>query len=250
MRARVDTPAGELRPGDAAPRPRQPGQRAGGHRRGARVRRAARRDCAPPPPRCDRPIGAASCGACATASRSIDDSYNSSPSALRLGARGDGARDARARGRWRCSARCSSWASTPWRCTGECGRARRRPRACALLVAVGGAAARALARRGGRRRDAGAAVRHHASSADAAADVVAVAARRRSRARQGIARHALRRRGRSHRGGARLMLYYLLPPLASLALSGVPERDALHHVPHRGGQPDGARHQPGARARG
>ena len=26
------------------------------------------------------------------------------------------------------------------------------------------------------------------------------------------------------------------------------ERDALHHVPHRGGQPDGAAHQPGARA--
>ena len=43
-------------------------------------------------------------------------------------------------------------------------------------------------------------------------------------------------------GGVRLMLYHLLPPLHAVALGA--ERDALHHVPHRGREPDGA----GARA--
>jgi phospho-N-acetylmuramoyl-pentapeptide-transferase len=46
------------------------------------------------------------------------------------------------------------------------------------------------------------------------------------------------------------MLYYLLPPLASISYLGFPERHALHHVQDRGGQPDGARDQPGARGRG
>ena len=35
------------------------------------------------------------------------------------------------------------------------------------------------------------------------------------------------------------MLFYLLPQLAELPFLGA-ERDALHHVPHGGGQPDGA----------
>ena len=98
--ARAGRDAGRrLRPRHAAPRARQPGQRAGGHRRRARVRRAARRrsrDTAATLRPADRRGVVRHLRDGITL---IDDSYNSSPSALTARAGGDGARDARRRPR-------------------------------------------------------------------------------------------------------------------------------------------------------
>ena len=186
----------------------------------------------------------------ATASRSIDDSYNSSPAALtraletlaprraRHGRDRGARRDARARRprRWRCTR--SVRARGGRRRRDAAVRRRRRAGArrwpmrpsTAGMPAVGRALFRARARRRRRRR-----------RGDRA---------RRSRARQGLARHRHRRRGRSPRGGARLMLYYLLPPLATPYRSGVAERHAVHHVPDGGGEPDRAGRSAWCSARG
>ena len=85
------------------------------------------------------------------------------------------------------------------------------------------------------------AVLHVGSSADAVDRGAAADSSRRSRARQGLARHRHRRHRRAAEGGVRLMLYHLLYPLHTRA-RGL-QRDAVHHVPHRGGEPDRARHR-------
>ena len=107
----------------AAARPRQPGERAGGDRRRARVRRAARR----------RSPSARPTLAPATHRGEVlalGDGVTRGRRLLQL--EPGGARSARsrcwpatpaARGAWPCSARCSSSATTPRRCTTTCGRA-------------------------------------------------------------------------------------------------------------------------------
>ena len=88
-------------------------------------------------------------------------------------------------------------------------------------------------------------VRHFATSDEAADAAVGAGEGRRPRAREGIARREDGSRRRTAEGGARLMLYHLLYPFHTAALGA--ERDALHHVPHRGGEPVGAGDQPRAR---
>ncbi len=94
MRARVATPAGDAAMDDAAARTRQPVERAGGDRRGARVS-ACRSTTIAAGGRRLRPADRR--GAVAPLRGGItliDDSYNSSPAALAPCARGGGARDA------------------------------------------------------------------------------------------------------------------------------------------------------------
>ena len=138
-------------------------------------------------------------------------------------------RDARARRR--SPTRCTTSAGAPRPRAGvdAAGRRRRRRRRDALADAA-------------RRRPAWppARVHHVRDERRGRRRVVARCVRaRRPRAGEGIARHADRRRGRSAEGGVRLMLYHLLYPLHTTVLGA--ERDALHHVPHRGREPDGAR---------
>ena len=117
-----------------------------------------------------------------------------------------------------------------------------------VLIAVGGEAAGALADAavgGGLARER---VQHVATSGLAADAVAALDPARRCGPREGIARRAHGPGRGPAEGGARLMLYYLLFKSCSRrpAILGA-ERDALHHVPHGGGEPVGARDQPGAR---
>ena len=84
----------------------------------------------------------------------IDDSYNSSPAALAARARRRRPRDAGVDGRWPCSARCSSSASTRWRCTASRGTAAAAAGLRLLFVDWRRAGARAR-RCGGRGRHAG-----------------------------------------------------------------------------------------------
>ena len=177
----------------------------------------------------------------------IDDSYNSSPSALRRALETMSRRPPAARARSRSLGEMLELGDArDARCTRRA--ARRRPRAgLDLLVTVGGAPAQALA-------DAAIGGRHarpqrsctSPSSAEAADVALAARASRRSRAGEGIARHRHGCGRRSAEGGVRLMLYHLLYPLHT-HFAGL-QRDPLHHVPHRGGQSECARHRPVRRA--
>ena len=189
--------------------------------------------------RARRRIAARSCG-CAAASRSSTTpttrARRRSTRALEvLGAatpRGAPGRGARRDARTRRVARRAARRVRPRRGRG---------RASTLLVAVGGAP-RARAGRGRASPPAwppsACATSRRATRRAAAAvaplragDLVLVKGSR------GIAH---RRRGRSRsKAEWRLMLYHLLYPLHTAALGA--ERDALHHVPHGGGEPDGAR---------
>ena len=88
-----------------------------------------------------------------------------------------------------------------------------------------------------------AAVTHFDNSTDGAPRDRRPAHVRRCGAGQGIARHAHRSRRGAPDGGVRLMLYHLLHLVLPAGLRL--QRGALHHVPHGGGEHDGARHQPG-----
>ena len=170
----------------------------------------------------------------------IDDSYNSSPAALMraldtLRAATGSARKVAVLGEM------LELGEHATRLHEECGAAAAAA-GLDLLVAVGGAPARALADAA---RRAPACRRppciHVALERRRGRPRAAAGPSRRSRARQGLARHRHRRRRRAAEGGVRLMLYHLLYPLHT-RVRGL-QRDAVHHVPHRGGEPDGARHR-------
>ena len=176
----------------------------------------------------------------------IDDSYNSSPSAL--AARPRGAR-AHSTGSARKVAVLGEMLELGDH-AGAAARGRAGGAAAAagvdLLVAVGGRARGALAeaarhagmpaRRGGLRRD----DRRRRERRRARAGPP-----RRPRPREGIARHPHRSRGRAAQGGVRLMLYHLLYPLAHAGAGA--ERRPLHHVPDGGREHHRAGHEPRAR---
>ena len=63
-----------------------------------------------------------------------------------------------------------------------------------------------------------------------------------------VAREALGRTAQQLRCRVAPMLYHLLYPFRTAVLGA--ERDALHHVPHGGGEPVGAGDQPACSGRG
>ena len=248
-RARTSrTPDGEADLRRAAARRRQPAERARGHRRRARLGVPLERDRRRVPRRCSRRAASrARSSSLRTGVTLVDDSYNSSPSALMR------ALDARRRAIAATRASVAvlgemlELGAFAHALHEECGHAARRRRR------------RAAGRRRRRRRPhaladaadrAGSATTprvHVATSAEAADLLLAVAARRAtwcsSRARAASAPTVVVDRVKAEWA---LMLYHLLFSLHPHGLRA--ERDALHHVPHRGGEPDGARHQPAARA--
>ena len=205
---------------DAAARTRQPGERARGHRGGASSS-ASRSTTSPRVAAALRPADrrGAVAAACAAASRS--STTPTTRARRRCGVRSRWSRTrARARERLRCSARCSSSASTRSACTKNAA-APPRPPACTLLFAVGGAPARA---RSPTRRSLPACRARRCRVFRQRAR----RPRRRSRRRFGAGDLVLVKGSRGtrtdlvadrHRGGARLMLYYLLPHLATAPFS-------------------------------
>ena len=146
----------------------------------------------------------------------IDDSYNSSPSALRP------ALDVVAH-ETRCARKVAVLGEmlelgdhARMALHDECGRAAARAGLTKLLFAIGGAPrARSPTRQW---RAACRAARCPATqSTEAVRRHCRHRSRRRPRAGQGLARHAHRRGGGSACGGVRLMLFYLLPQLAGMA---------------------------------
>ena len=197
------------------------------------------------PRRCGRRAAAASCCGCPAASRSSTTPTTRARPRCAARSRRCAPRPA-ARGRSPCSARCSSSATHATRLHDEAGAAAAAA-GLDLLIAVGGPPARALADAARPGRHAATAVRPRADERRRGRPGAAAGPPRRSRARQGLARHRHRPRRRPAEGGVRLMLYHLLYPLHA-ELAGL-QRDAVHHVPHRGGEPDRARHQPVRSAR-
>ena len=178
----------------------------------------------------------------------IDDTYNSSPSALKRAlevlASEPPARAAR-RGAGR-----------------DAGAGRSRDRAARGLRPRGRGRAARRAGHGRRRAGGGARRARRSRQACAAARVATCRPARkpptrsaalvragRRRAGEGLARR--QRRTSSWIGSWRSAADALPPPASrSTRRCRVLQRDALHHVPHRGGEPDGARHQPRRSGRG
>ena len=222
---------------DAAARTRQPGQRAGGHGRGARCGYPARLDR-----RRRRP--ASSRG---SSRRGRAAGWRHHPHRRLLQLEPDGpaprarrrrARDAVANERSRCSARCSSSATMRGRCTRSAAGPRRPPASRCSLPS----AARRRAR--SRTRRSRPACRESRWRTSRRAPMRSRRCRRRCGAaiwcssRDRAARARIWWRIVSRRSSPDAVL-----PAAAAgqhgAVSRRAERDSLHHVPHRGGEPDG-----------
>ena len=176
----------------------------------------------------------------------IDDAYNANPARGRARARTCSAPSRRRATRRGARRDARARRPTPTRCTPRAGAAAAAP-ASTCWSRSAATRPRALAAARSDAGIAGGAVRHVATSDEAAEVVAGLRPARRSRAGEGLARHAHGSRRRSARGGGALMLYHLFSaPLHAVARRA--ERDPLHHVPHRGREPDGAADQPGARA--
>ena len=177
----------------------------------------------------------------------IDDSYNSSPAALKKALETVAASTGSAR-KIAVLGEMLELGAHADRLHAECGRAAAAA-GLDLLIAVGGDAAGRLADAA---REAGmdrAAVIHVADQRRGRRSRAPEGAARRSRAGEGLARHPHRRRRRSAEGGVRLMFYHLIYGQLSHALADPDlQRVPVHHLPDRGRDRDGAGAQPGAGA--
>ena len=145
----------------------------------------------------------------------IDDSYNSSPTALRR-ALDVVAHESRCERKIAVLGEMLELGDHALALHEECGRAAAAA-GLTMLFAIGGAPARALADAAvaaGMPRELGRVLRAECGGARAG---VGAGAARRPRAGQGIAWHAYGSGGGSSCGGVRLMLFYLLPQLASMS---------------------------------